>query len=58
VEARVQALLEAEDNDPPQKIRPCDLLKLMSSLKLRKACGIDGVPNDSLRHLPRRLLVH
>jgi hypothetical protein len=41
VEATVQALLEAEDNDAPEKIRPCDLLKLVSSLKLRKACGID-----------------
>jgi hypothetical protein len=58
VEARVQALLEAEDNDPPVKIRPRDLLKIMSSLKLRKACGIDGVPNECLRHLPRRPLLH
>jgi hypothetical protein len=37
VEARVQALLEAEDNDPPKMIRPCDLMKLISFLKLRKA---------------------
>jgi hypothetical protein len=37
VEARVQALLEAEDNDPPKKVRPCDLQKLMNSLKLNKA---------------------
>jgi hypothetical protein len=48
VEAGEQALLEAEDNDPPEKIRPCDLLKLISSLKLRKACGIDGVTNEAL----------
>jgi hypothetical protein len=37
VEARVQALLEAEDNEgppPPQKIQPCDLLKLIFSIKL------------------------
>jgi hypothetical protein len=27
VEARVQALLEAEGNDTPQRIRPCDLRK-------------------------------
>jgi hypothetical protein len=58
VEARVQALLEAEDNDPPEKIRRCDLLKRMSSLKLRKACGIDGVQNECLRHLSKRPLVH
>jgi hypothetical protein len=27
-------------------------------LKLTKACGIDGIPNEFLRHLPRRPLVH
>jgi hypothetical protein len=27
-------------------------------LKLIKACGIDGIPNECLRHLPRRPLVH
>jgi hypothetical protein len=25
---------------------------------LKKACGTDGIPNDFLRHLPRRPLVH
>jgi hypothetical protein len=45
VEAGVQALLETVDNNPPQKIRPCDLQKLINSLKLRKARGIDGIPN-------------
>jgi hypothetical protein len=45
VEAGVQALLETVDKDPPQRIRPCDLQKLINSLKLRKACGIDGIPN-------------
>jgi hypothetical protein len=58
VEARVQSLLEAEENNAPEKIRPCDLLKLISSLKRRQACGIDGVPNECLRHLPRRPLLH
>jgi hypothetical protein len=58
VEARVQALLEADDNDPPAKVRPCDLHKLIHSLKLNKACEIDGIPNEWLRHLPRRPLVH
>jgi hypothetical protein len=57
VEARVQAVFEAED-DHPEKIRPCDLLKSISSLKLRKARGIDGIPNECLMHLPRRPLVH
>jgi hypothetical protein len=45
VEARVQALLETVDNKLPQRIRPCDLRKLINSLKLRKARGIDGIPN-------------
>ncbi|PNF15438.1 hypothetical protein B7P43_G18173, partial [Cryptotermes secundus] len=58
VEARVQVLLETVDENPPQRIRPCDVQKLIKSLKLRKACGIDGIPNECLRHLPRRPLVH
>jgi hypothetical protein len=58
VEARVQDLLEAVDIDPPKRIRPCDLQKLIESLKLRKACGIDGIPNECLRQLPKRPLVH
>jgi hypothetical protein len=58
VETIVQVSLEAEDNDPPEKIKPCDLKKLIETLKLRKACGIDGILNECLRHLPRRSLVH
>jgi hypothetical protein len=58
VEARVQALFEAEGNDTPERIRPCDLRKLLNSLKLRKACGIDDIPNECLRLLPRRPLGH
>jgi hypothetical protein len=27
-------------------------------VKLRKACGLDGIPNECLRNLPRRPLVH
>jgi hypothetical protein len=59
VESRVQALLKAVENSPPpERIRPCDLQKLINSLKLRKACGIDGIPNECLRNLPRRPLVY
>jgi hypothetical protein len=58
VEAEVQALLETVDKNPPQRIRPCDVQKLIKTLKLRKACGIDGIPNECLRHLPRPPLVH
>jgi hypothetical protein len=43
VEATVQALLVAVINDPTEKVRPCDLQKLINSLQLKKACGIDGV---------------
>jgi hypothetical protein len=57
VEARVQALLEAVNNKPPERIRPCELQKLINSLKLRNSRGIDGVPNKCLRQLPRRPLV-
>jgi hypothetical protein len=58
VETRVQTLLEAVDNNSPERIRPCDLQKLLNSLKIRKACGIDGIPNECLRQLKRRPLVH
>jgi hypothetical protein len=59
VEARVQALLETVDNNPPpERIRPCDLQKLVNSLNIRKDYRIDGIPNKCLRHLPKRPLVH
>jgi hypothetical protein len=58
VEATVQILLEAVDNKPPEGIRPFDLQKLIRSLKLRKSCGIDGIPNECLMQLPKRPLVH
>jgi hypothetical protein len=58
VEARVQDLLKAADIDPPDRIRPSDLQNLIESLKLRKACGIDAIPNECLRQLPKRSLVH
>jgi hypothetical protein len=40
VEARVQDLLEAVNKDPLERITPCDLQKLIESLKLRKAFKI------------------
>jgi hypothetical protein len=58
VEARVQALFEAVDSNPPERIRLCDLQKLLHFLKLKRACEIDGIQNECLRHLPRRPLVH
>jgi hypothetical protein len=58
VQATVRTLLEAIENISPERIGPCDLQKLVNSLKLRKACGIDGIPNECLRQLPRRPFVH
>jgi hypothetical protein len=58
VEARVKALLASVDETPLGKLRHSDMYKLVNSLKLRKARGIDGIPNECLRHLPGRPLVH
>jgi hypothetical protein len=58
VEATVRTLLGAIENNSPEGIRPCELQKLVNSLKIRKACGIDGIPNKCLRQLPIIPLVH
>jgi hypothetical protein len=36
VEARVRALLEAVDKNPPVRIRPCNLQELINYLKLKR----------------------
>jgi hypothetical protein len=54
VEARVQALLDAVGNNSHERIRPCDLHKLVNCVKLRNVCGIDGIPDECLRHLPKK----
>jgi hypothetical protein len=58
VEARVQALLTTVEQNPSAKFRPCDFSKEIRSLKLGKACGIDGIQNECLMYLPRRSLIH
>jgi hypothetical protein len=58
VETTVRVLLASVDYMPLGKVRPCDIHKLANALKLRKACGLDGISNECLRHLPRRPLVH
>jgi hypothetical protein len=58
VEVRGQALSEAVDDSPPERVRRRDVQKLMKPLKLRKDCRTDGIPNECLRHLLRRPLVH
>jgi hypothetical protein len=57
VEKTVQALLAPVDDTPLEKLRPCDVHKLINSFELRKACGLDGIPNECLRHLPRPLVL-
>jgi hypothetical protein len=43
---------------PLGKIRLCNIQKLVKTLKQRKACGLNGIPDERLSHLPRRPLVH
>jgi hypothetical protein len=54
----IQARLASVDGTPLGKVRPCEIHKLANSLKLRKASGLDGIPNECLRRLPRRPLIH
>jgi hypothetical protein len=35
-----------------------DVQELLNTLKLNKACGFDGIPNECLRNLPRKSSVH
>jgi hypothetical protein len=58
VQTRVPALLTTTDDTSLGKVRTCDIHKLVNSLKLRNACGLGGIPNECLIHLPRRPLVH
>jgi hypothetical protein len=53
-----QALLASVDEGAPVKSRLCDVSKELQYLKLGKACGPDGIPNECIRYLPRRPLVH
>jgi hypothetical protein len=47
VEARVQLLLEAVENNPyPRKNETICHTEINKSLKLRKTCRIDGIPNE------------
>jgi hypothetical protein len=56
VEAQVKALLATVDEDIFVNFCPRDASKEIKFLKLRKACVLDGIPNECLRHLPRRLV--
>jgi hypothetical protein len=56
VEARVQALLTTAGENSSVNFRLCDVSKEIRSLKLGKACGIDGIPNECLRQFQEDLL--
>jgi hypothetical protein len=58
VETQVEALLATVDVGIPVNFQPCDVSKEIKSLKSRKTCVFDGIPNECLQHLPRRPLVH
>jgi hypothetical protein len=55
--ARIQALFEAVGS-PPERVKPCDVQKVINPLKLKKVCGIDGIPDECLWHLPWKQIVH
>jgi hypothetical protein len=57
LEPKLCSKLQIATSPPHQRIRPCHLQKLLNSLKLKKVCGIDAIPNECLGHLPRRPLV-
>jgi hypothetical protein len=42
----------------PVKFRHCDVSEEIKSLALGKACDFYCIPNECLRHLPRRPLIH
>jgi hypothetical protein len=54
VETTVQALPSSVGGTPLGKVRSCDIQNLANLLKMRKSCGLDGIPNERLRHLPIR----
>jgi hypothetical protein len=58
VKAQVETLPATVGEDFPVNFRPCEVSKETQSLKLGKACSFDGIPNECLRHLPRRPLGH
>jgi hypothetical protein len=51
VETTVQAVLASVDGTLLGKVRPCDIHKIANSLKLRKAFGPDGIPNECLNQI-------
>jgi hypothetical protein len=57
VDIQVESLLATVDEDIPVNFQPCDVSKDVHSLKIGKACGFNGIPNEFIGHFPRRPLV-
>jgi hypothetical protein len=55
VETEVKALLTSVDDTSLKKVRPYDIQKSVKTLRVRKACELDGIPKECFRHLPRPL---
>jgi hypothetical protein len=49
VGAQVEALLATVDEDIPLNFLPCDASKEIRSLKLGKARGVDGTPDECVQ---------
>jgi hypothetical protein len=58
VEAQIGALLATVDEDISANFRPCDVSNEIRSFMVGKARGFDGIQNECVRHLLRRLLVN
>jgi hypothetical protein len=48
--------LKLQSTPSLEKIRPCDIYKLIKTWKFRNSCGIEGIQYECLRHLPRSLI--
>jgi hypothetical protein len=57
VVVRVKTLPDTVEKHPSVTLGPCDLWEEIRTLELGKACGFDDIPNECLRHLPRRLFL-
>jgi hypothetical protein len=55
---QVEALLAIVHEDITLNFRTCDVSKEIQSMKLGKARGFEGIPNECIRHLPRRPLLN
>jgi hypothetical protein len=58
VKGRGQGKLEAVNDSPPEKMCPCDVQKLINSLKHRTFCAIYDIQNECLGQIPSRVLVN